>query len=112
AGGCPSAPSRRRATCGGRAWSSSATTKAARSAVSRCGFPFPDEQNGEQREQDEVTREHEPGRERREVEREVPVAEREPELRQQQCQAEQRRRRETAAAAHERHEGQAPAHDL
>ena len=56
----------------------------------------PDE-HGEQRHEHKVAREHEPGRQRLEVEHELPVAEREPELGQHERAREQRRLRPARA---------------
>jgi hypothetical protein len=75
---CGSSP--RAAAFGSRARSWSATPKGARSAASRFGFPSRrGYQHREQHDQDEIPREHEPGRDGLEG-HEIPVADGEPEL--------------------------------
>ena len=62
----------------------------------------PARQHGEKRDEHDVAREHDPRRERVEVEHEVPVADREPELGEDEREPEQRGSGEPAAAADER----------
>ena len=106
------ASSRRPEACESRARSSSATIRGARSAASRCGFPSSrHQQNRQQRQQHEVASEHCPRGVRR-VEREIPVADREPELCEQQREPEEPRGDEPAAAPDERHDRDQPDQEL
>ena len=97
--GCRSASRPPRAASGSRAPSSSATSTGRATAIEAVRVPFPDEHD-EQGDEDEVADEHERRRQRVELAREVPVARREPELRQRRA----RRARSTEAreAAHGR----------